>query len=872
MSFEWANKPSRDFLVDYFKEGETVESRVRDIADRAQSILGITGFSDKFYDYMSRGYFSLSSPVWSNFGRERGCPISCFGQYIADSCEDIMDSVSEASMMTKLGGGTSGYFGAIRPEGSEISAGGESDGPASFCRLFDTVSDVWKQSQVRRGSFAAYLPIEHPDVSKFINMRHPGDLIQKVFPAVTITDDWMQSMIDGDKGKRELWASVLKSRTETGTPYIMFSDNVNNKLPEWYVDNQLDVSASNLCVAPETLILTDAGYQVISTLENHEVSVWNGEEWSGVTVRKTGTDVKLSRVTFSDGSSIDCTPEHKFYIQNEYGKKSTETRTNELVVGDKLEKFKLPSDVDLDYPDLKHAYDLGFYAGDGNEGYDFSWVYGEKADVVPRLTLGRVSDKFSKYGRKKWHHGPIEVKYAVPLSSNVSSRLDWLAGLLDADGCVLASDNCDNIQICSVQYQFLHDIKLMLQEMGVSSTLTFRRAAGQYELPKNDGSGENGLYDCNEIWLLCINGYGVKRLVELGIKFSRLQLKEQNPQRDASRFVTVVSVEDTGRVSDTYCATEPKRGKLIFNGVLTGNCSEILLSSDENHSFVCCLSSINVKHWDEIKNTDAIEVLVYFLDAVLTEFIDKASEIPFMEKSVNFAKRERAIGVGILGWHTYLQDNMIPFETLQAEAKNLEIIRGLAEQSHAASEKMAKEFGEPPLLEGRGRRHSFTNALAPTTSSSWILGQVSQSIELFRSNYYVKNLAKGRFSFRNPKLQEVLEEKGKNTPEVWQSILEHDGSVQHLTNVLDEHEREVFKTFKETSQMSVIKQAAVRQQFLDQGQSLNILIDPETPVKDINKLHIEAWKLGISCLYYQHSINASQEAIRNMLSCSTCEG
>ena len=545
--FEWLNQESRDFLKDYLVDGESPEKRIKDICNNAEKILGMTGFSDKFYNYMSKGYYSLSSPVWSNFGRERGCPISCFNSHCTDSCEGIMGTVSEVSMMTKLGGGTSGYFGDLRPEGAEISSGGESDGPVSFIRLFDTVSDVWKQAQVRRGSFAAYLPIEHPDINRFLNIRHPGDLIQKVFPAVTVTDDWMNSMIEGDSDKRDIWAKVLKSRTETGTPYIMFSDNVNNRLPEWYKENGLKVNSSNLC-------------------------------------------------------------------------------------------------------------------------------------------------------------------------------------------------------------------------------------------------------------------------------------------------------------------------------------SEILLNSDKDNSFVCCLSSINLQHWDELSKTDAIETMIYFLDSVLTEFISKAKDIPHMQRAVNFAKRERAIGLGVLGWHSYLQEKMIPVESLECQGLNHRIFKEVQKQSHAASERMAKEFGEPLMLKSHGRRHSFTNALAPTTSSSFILGQISKSIELFRSNYFVNNLAKGKYTFKNPKLMEVLKSKGKNTPDVQDSILKHDGSVQHLTNILDEHERNVFKTFKEVSQLEIIKQAAERQKFIDQGQSLNILVDPKTPVRDINSLHIEAWRAGITCLYYQHSINASQEVIRSMLNCSTCEG
>lgn len=228
------------------------------------------------------------------------------------------------------------------------------------------------------------------------------------------------------------------------------------------------------------------------------------------------------------------------------------------------------------------------------------------------------------------------------------------------------------------------------------------------------------------------------------------------------------------------------------------------------------------------------------------------------------------VGLGTLGHFSYLQSNMIPFESLKAQAINLKIYRTIKEQAYAASAKLAELFGEPELLRGYGRRNTTLMAIAPTTSSAFILGQVSQSIEPLRSNYYVKDLAKVKHTYRNPYLTEVLEQLGKNTPDVWKSILDYDGSVQHL-DFLDDHHKKVFKTFQETSQFDIIEQAAARQQYIDQAQSLNLMIHPATPTKDINSLYIKAWEEGVKTLYYQFSVNAAQEFARSLVTCSACE-
>ncbi len=300
-------------------------------------------------------------------------------------------------------------------------------------------------------------------------------------------------------------------------------------------------------------------------------------------------------------------------------------------------------------------------------------------------------------------------------------------------------------------------------------------------------------------------------------------------------------------------------------------CTEIMLPSSADESFVCCLSSMNLLYFDEWKDTDAPEVLTYFLDVVMSEFIEKSSTIPFLDRANRFATRHRALGLGVLGWHSYLQANNIAFDSLEAMQKNALIFRTLQEKTLKASQELAQRFGEPEILKGYGRRNTTLMSIAPTKSSSFILGSVSPSVEPFKSNYYVKDLAKIKTVYKNPFLEKLLQEKGLDTDEIWDSILLNDGSVQHLEQLSDQ-EKEVFKTFSEISQLSVIQQAAQRQKYIDQGQSINIMVHPATPAKDLNQLYLTAEELGLKSIYYQYSMSAAQVFNRNLLNCSSCEG
>ena len=240
-----------------------------------------------------------------------------------------------------------------------------------------------------------------------------------------------------------------------------------------------------------------------------------------------------------------------------------------------------------------------------------------------------------------------------------------------------------------------------------------------------------------------------------------------------------------------------------------------------------------------------------------------------MEKAYNFAVDNRALGLGVLGWHSLLQSKMTPFESVAASLLNEQIFKTIKEKATVATKELAKEFGEPKIMKGTGRRNSALMAVAPTTSSAFILGQVSQSIAPWWSNIYVKDVAKVKVTIRNHYVEKGLEEHGKNTRETWIDIRNHDGSVQHLP-YLSDLEKEVFKTFSEINQYEIINQASVRQKYIDQGQSLNLMINPKTTAKELNKLHLYAWENGIKSLYYQHSTNAAQQFYQTSV-CLACE-
>ena len=315
---------------------------------------------------------------------------------------------------------------------------------------------------------------------------------------------------------------------------------------------------------------------------------------------------------------------------------------------------------------------------------------------------------------------------------------------------------------------------------------------------------------------------------------------------------------------------------------MTNICSEITLHTDESHSFVCCLSSLNIAKYDEWKDTNLIYDATVFLDGVLEEFIQKAKGLKGFGNSVRSAQKGRALGLGVLGWHSYLQSNGIPFEGLLAQFATRKIFSQIKIESERASRDLAEEFGEPLWCVGTGMRNTHLRAVAPTVSNSKLSGNVSPGIEPWAANVFTEQSAKGTFIRKNPILEQRLEEAGLNTSEIWNKILEDGGSVQgidELENLLiGEHDipfKDVFKTFKEINQLELVNQAGIRQQYVDQSVSLNLAFPSEATPKWINKVHLEAWKNGVKTLYYMRteSVLRGDLAAKAMdEQCIACDG
>ena len=306
---------------------------------------------------------------------------------------------------------------------------------------------------------------------------------------------------------------------------------------------------------------------------------------------------------------------------------------------------------------------------------------------------------------------------------------------------------------------------------------------------------------------------------------------------------------------------------------MTNICSEIVLHTDENHSFICCLSSLNLAKYDEWKDTNIIYNSIWFLDGVLEEFIQKAKGKIGFANSVRSAEKGRALGLGVLGWHTYLQERKIPFEGLLAQYETRKIFSQIKIESERASMALAETYGEPLWCVGTGMRNTHLRAIAPTVSNSKLSGNVSPGIEPWAANVFTDQSAKGTFIRKNPTLQKLLKSKKLDTKETWDQILADGGSVQDIKG-LSKEEKEVYKTFKEINQLELVRQAGVRQQYIDQSVSLNLAFPSSATPRWINKVHLNAWKQGVKTLYYTRteSVLRGDIASKAMEDCVACDG
>jgi ribonucleoside-diphosphate reductase alpha chain len=830
-------------------------------------------WEERFFTVLWKGWLAGSTPVLSNTGTIKGCPVSCSGQYVEDSVKGFYESRLETALLTKNGFGTSAYLGAIRSRGEGISGGGKASGVLPVLKGFvNDMRDVC-QGNSRRGAWAGYLPIMHDDFDEISDhlLAFPDDCNI----GWNISDAFIYALEQGEPEAIRRYKKSLKVKAVTGKGYYFFTDKVNRANPSFYAEKGLEVHASNLCVAGETEILTSEGYLPIRDLVGTQVSVWNGEEFSDVEVKKTGTNQKLIKVTTDWGQVLECTEQHKFYVMKLPNTKNVShqphkkhmKRAKDLKMGDKLIRFDLP--LIHGTKEITQPYENGFYTGDGccNERHGRVYLYGERHKWEENT--GPEEDVcLPKYNKDTAHEMGLKEKFFVPDSTyTVDTRLKWLAGFCDAEGVVIRQPGSEVLQVGSINKHFLKEIQFMLHTLGVHSKLVKFREAGTRLLPLNNGSFNMKVFDSQTIYKLHLYAKGVHDLTIMGFSCQRLTWTHKEAHIGSINYTQIAKVEDEGRYGDTYCFTEPKRSMGMFGGILTGQCTEITLYANEEETFTCVLSSLNVSKYDEWKNTDAVFTSTVFLDCVASEFIELGKEKGGLDKSVLFTEKNRALGLGTLGFHTYLQQNMIDMESLEAHTKNIEIFSHIKKQALEASKWMAREWGEPEHLIGTGRRNSHLLSVAPNTSSALICGGVSQGIEAVVANVYNQATAGGEMYRVNPVFLKLAKDRVGWSDELVKSITDNNGSIQHLP-WLTEHEKGVFKTAYEIDQHVLVRLAAARQPFICQAQSLNLFFDADEKEEVISSVHKEAFlNEQIKSLYYLRTKAGVQASSGECLAC-----
>ena len=373
----------------------------------------------------------------------------------------------------------------------------------------------------------------------------------------------------------------------------------------------------------------------------------------------------------------------------------------------------------------------------------------------------------------------------------------------------------------------------------------------------------------------CLN---LHQCVVVGDGFMR-KLEARDPE-SMNRWAKVLkSRMETGEPYIMYKDNVNKNNPIAYRMnnlevTMTNICSEITLFTDEEHSFICCLSSLNLAKWEEYKDTDCIQTAIWFLDGVMEEFIDKSNGKESLKRTHKHAKKGRALGLGVMGWHTFLQQKGLPFASIASTVHTRNIFNKIRMEAETASMNLAAEYGEPLWCRGTGMRNTHLLAVAPTVSNSVICGGISAGIEPLPANVYTFNGAKGTFIRKNKSLEELLESKGENKEKWWKQMLQEGGSVMGLPDViLSSDEKEVFLTFPEINQLELVKQAAERQKYIDQTQSLNVSFDPNDSPKWINQVHMEGWKLGIKTFYYLRTDSVIKGDLGSrMADCVACDG
>lgn len=816
----------------------------------------------------------------------------------------------------------------------------------------------------RNGAGAVYLNVFHPDIYNFLSTKKenadekirvktlslglvvpdkyyellktnqpmflfsPYDVEReygKPFSYIDITKEY-DSLVHNDKIKkykinaRELENEISKLQQESGYPYIVNIDTANR-------DNPIDgmITMSNLCVHGETKILTKNGYEEIQKLAGQKVDVWNGEEWSEVDVVQTNTNQELLNIKTNSGYEIKTTPYHKFYVLEwtESNKRTKpprykEVRAGELKPGDALIKFDLPiieGEKELDF-----AYDNGFYSGDGatySDGRVRLDLYGAKKELKDLLTSVNSWSDIKVSDTKTRLSGTavgLQHKFFVPSADyTIESRLTWLSGYLDADGTVTNNNGSQSLQIASINKEFLKEVQLMLQTLGVDSKVTLNKEKGTSMLPLNNGTNEYGEFNTQEIYRILINGNSLYKLTKLGLKCNRLKWEVKKPNRECSQFIKVESIEKVDGLHDTFCFTEPKRHMGMFNGLLTGNCSEILqvqkpsklnpdLSYDEIGMDISCnLGSLNAVNLLEAEDFElTVNTSVRALSRVSE--ITNIEQVPTVKQAND---SYHSIGLGMMNLATAFAINKMHYgspESIELTDALFRTVRfyGLKASNEIARETGIKffEFEKSKYADGsylfkkyidvdefefkhESAKNAFKNIKVPTIEDWKQLNEDIMKYGLYNSVLFAV-APTGSISYVSDASASIhpIVNRIENRQEG------KVGSVYYPTPHLSNETLPYLKSAYDIDMRKVVDVYAAAQQHVDQGLSLTLFFrsdytgfecpyewkdknQPKLTTRDLNKIRNYAWTKGIKSIYYIRQFTGGNDR-QSINECESC--
>ena len=877
-------------------------------------------FVKEVYDVLSKRKFSLATPFMANL-RSGGNTASCFIIAMEDNIDSIFENIHRIAKISKNGGGLGIYLGNLRAKGSSVGkAENASNTVVQWVKIINDTLVAVNQGGKRAGAGTVALPVWHNDILDFLDMQtEHGDMRLKaydVFPQITVPDVFMKRDSENStwvtfcpfevkkvlgidlRGKfgtefeelyvkieaafksgklkvsreikaRELMKQIMRSQFETGLPYIAFTDTINEVNPNKNDPEGVGIPCANLCVAPETLILTDEGYQQISELEDEQVNVWNGKEFSSVKVVKTGENQKLLRVVTNSGFELECTPYHKFYVAQRHPTsghtKIIEKRTHELKVGDKLIKSDFP--IIEGTEELNHAYENGIYTADGclEVAGQRIYLYHEKRNLKKHLDMSIFKNWYVDE-RQNREYGATRVlkdKFFVPNGNyTLASKVRWLEGFLDGDGVVCRNGKTQSIQASSINKNFLLEMQLMLQTMGVSSKVTKMNDEGFRDMPANDGTGGTKSYFCQTSWRIMFGQTAIVTLQQMGFNPKRLVLTDHQPNRECSQFVKIIEVLDEGRIDDTYCFTEPKRHMGVFNGILTGQCTESFSNVvPDKYGHVCNLGSINmgnIKDFDELAKVSQLACKMLNAGVALTQHPDDITK--------DHNERYRTIGIGVMGLHDYLARE---FKGYSDHALISEIFECIEYNAALSSVEIAKTKG----------------AFKAYEYSEWKNGNMTSRFKSYGRGKYDWDYLQDQiseFGIYNSQLTSpapttstsISQDSSASVLPIYNAFFSEDnktGSIKVSAKYLKDNPLGYGKTQTKFSATEIIDAVAVMQKFTDTGISMELIFDQNKEgfkAKDLYDAIRHAHSKKLKTIYYIRSVKQKEQPDESCVACS----